>query len=499
MRPSARVRHNPRAMEIVFVSSEVVPFSKVGGLADVSAALPKALRALGHKVTVVSLLYGSIDTSGLARRLTKVKVPLAGETVALDVYEARLPSGVTVVLLGGPRVTDRQGVYGEHGEAYADNHLRFGMLCRGAIEWMRAQPRLPDVVHVHDWSTALLPVMLDHLKEEDPRLAAVKTVFTIHNLAHQGIFPLETLEEVGLPRAYGSVKELEFYGACSWLKGGILHATKLTTVSNTYAREIVTAEGGARMDGVLRSRGELLGILNGVDPAVWNPSTDPSLVARYDAEGLANKARCKTDLQQRLNLPVNPDVPVFGMVARMESQKGVDLLVDCAPTLLRQHVQVVVQGSGSPALMEAVTALAREMPDKVAYRSDFDDALAHRIYAGSDFFLVPSRFEPCGLAQMYAMRYGTVPVVRATGGLRDTVVDCDPELTTGTGFLFDEATGDALYAAVARALSAYARRGAFAKLVRRTMRGDWSWDRSARRYQSVYQAMLPAPEERAAV
>ncbi len=500
MRPGAPVRHNPRAMDIVFVTPEVVPFSKVGGLADVSAALPKALRALGHKVTVVSLLYGSIDVGAhaLARRLTKVKFPLAGEAVSLDVYEARLPSGVTVVLLGGPRVSDRPGVYGEKGEPYADNHLRFGMLCRGAIEWMRAQSRLPDVVHVHDWATALLPVMLDHLKEEDARLAEVKTVLTVHNLAHQGAFPLETLEAVGLPASYGSVKEMEFYGQASWLKGGIVHATRLTTVSHTYAREIATPEGGARMDGVLRTRGDLVGILNGVDPAVWNPSTDPSLVARYDAEGAANKARCKADLQQRLDLPVRPDTPVFGMVARMESQKGVDLLAACAPALLRQDVQVVVQGSGSPAIMEAMAGLARAMPDKVAYRSDFDDALAHRIYAGSDFFLVPSRFEPCGLAQMYAMRYGTVPVVRATGGLRDTVVDCDPELATGTGFLFEEATGDGLYAAASRAITAFSRRAAFAKLVRRVMRGDWSWDRSARRYQSVYQSMLPAAAERAA-
>jgi starch synthase len=486
-------------MDIVFVSPEVVPYSKVGGLADVSAALPKALRALGHKVTVVSLLYGSIDPSAhaFARRLTKLKVPLADEVIALDVYEARLPSGVTVLLLGGPRVSDRPGVYGEGGLSYPDNHIRFALLCRGTIEWIRQQPRMPDLVHVHDWATALLPVLLDHLAGEDPRLAEVKTVLTIHNLAHQGNFPLETLPAIGLTASHGSVQEMEFYGMASWLKGGIRHATRLTTVSPTYAREIVTPEGGMRMDGVLRTRSDLVGILNGVDPAVWNPSTDPHLVARYDAEDTAPKARCKTDLQRRLGLPVRPGTPVFGMVARMDAQKGVDLLIACAPVLLRQDVQVVLQGSGSPAIMEAVEALARAMPDKVAYRSDFDDALAHRIYAGSDFFLVPSRFEPCGLAQMYAMRYGTVPVVRATGGLRDTVIDCDPELATGTGFLFEEASGEGLYGAMARAITAFARRTAFAKVVRRVMRNDWSWDRSARRYQSVYQSALPAPRERA--
>ncbi len=488
-------------MDIVFVSPEVVPFSKVGGLADVAGALPKSLRALGHKVTVVSLLYGSIDAAAhaLARRLTRLKVPIAGETVAVDIHEARLPSGVNVVLLAGPRVSDRPGIYGEGGEAYPDNHLRFGLLCRGAIEWMRAQPRVPDLVHVHDWATALVPVLLDHLKGEDPKLASVKTVLTIHNLAHQGIFPLSSLADVGLPATYASVDELEFYGAASWLKGGIVHAGAITTVSPTYAREVLTPEGGARMDGVLRARAkDFTGVLNGVDPAVWNPGTDPSLAARYDAEDPTAKQRCKSDLQQRAGLPVRPDVPVFGMVARMEPQKGVDLLVSCAPTLLRQDVQVVVQGAGAPALMEAVAALAREMPDKVVYRSEFDDALAHRIYGGSDFFLVPSRFEPCGLAQMYAMRYGTVPVVRATGGLRDSVIDCDPELSTGTGFLFEEATGEGLYSAMARAIGAYQRRAAFSKLVRRVMRGDWSWDRSARRYQSIYESLLPQPEGDAA-
>lgn len=483
-------------MEIVFVTPEVVPFSKVGGLADVSAALPKALRALGHKVTVVSLLYGSIDVGAhaLARRLTKVKVPVAGDTVALDVYEARLPSGVNVVLLAGPRVSDRAGVYGENGEAYPDNHLRFTLLCRGAIEWMRAQSRLPDVVHANDWATALVPVLLDHLASEDTRLAAVKTVFTVHNLAHQGVFSLATLGEVGLTAAHADVQELEFYGSASWLKGAVVHASRVTTVSPSYAREMLTPEGGARMDGVLRARArDLVGVLNGVDSAVWSPSTDPHIIARYDAEDPSPRKRCKADLQERVGLPVRGDVPVFGMVARMESQKGVDLLVRCAATLLRQDAQVVVQGSGSPAIMEAVGALAREMPDKFSYRPEFDDALAHRIYAGSDFFLVPSRFEPCGLAQMYAMRYGAVPVVRATGGLRDTVVDLDPTLETGTGFIFDEPTADGLYGALSRALAAWQSPN-FSKVLRRVMRGDWSWDRSARRYQSIYEALLPRAE-----
>jgi starch synthase len=484
-------------MEIVFVSPEVVPFSKVGGLGDVIGALPKALRALGHKVTVVSLLYGSIDPAAhsLARRLTKLKVPLGGETHPSEVYEARLPSGVNVVLLTAPRVTDRNGVYGDDGTPYPDNHLRFGFLARAAIEWMRAQPRLPDIVHAHDWATGLVPVYLKHLAEEDARLASVKTVFTLHNLMHQGLFPMASLKELGLPPSYASIDELEFYGHVSWLKGGVVYADRVTTVSPSYAKEILTPDGGARMDGVLRARGRnLLGILNGIDHAVWNPCTDPHLVARYDAEDATNKARCKTDLQQRLGLPVRPEVPVVGVVARVDAQKGTDLVLGAAAPLMRQDVQLVVQGSGDPALMAQLKELATKMPDKVACRSDWDDPLAHRIYAGSDFFLVPSRFEPCGLTQMYAMRYGAVPIVRATGGLRDTVVDCDPELSTGTGFLFDAIDADELYNAVARALIAWQRRTAFPKLVRRVMRADWSWERSARRYQSLYESLIPVEE-----
>lgn len=487
-------------MEIVLVTPEVVPYSKVGGLGDVSGALPKALRALGHKVTVLSLRYGSVDPAAhsLARRLTRIKVPLAGKVVDAELWEARLPSGVNVCLLGGPGVSDRAGVYGEGGKEYADNHLRFGLLCRGAIEWMRAQPRLPDVVHAHDWPASLVPTMLKHLAKETPALGHVKTVLTIHNLAHQGLFAPETLAELGLPASEASPDRMEFWGAVSWLKGGIIDSDRVTTVSPGYAKEVLTPAGGARMDGVLRASARgFTGILNGVDPGVWNPSTDPHVIARYDAEDPLPKARCKTDLQQRLGLPVRPETPVLAMVSRIDAQKGIDLLAGAAHTLLRQDVQLVVQGQGDPALMDVLAAIAREAPEKMVFRTEYDDALAHRIFAGADLFLAPARFEPCGLTQLYAMRYGAIPVVRATGGLRDTVIDCDVTLASGTGFVFEEASPEALYGAVSRGLAAYADGGSFAKLRRRVMRQDWSWDRAAHRYQAVFEALVPA-ETRAA-
>lgn len=487
-------------MEIVLVTPEVVPFSKVGGLGDVSGALPKALRALGHKVTVLSLRYGSIDPAAhsLARRLTRVKVPLADSVIEAELWEARLPSGVNVVLLGGPGVSDRVGVYGENGIAYQDNPQRFGLLCRGAIEWMRTQPRLPDVVHVHDWPAAMVPTMLKHLARETPELGAIKTVLTIHNLAHQGLFAPETLGELGLPLSEAAPERLEFWGSVSWLKAGIIDSDRVTTVSPSYAREVLTPEGGARMDGVLRSSARgFTGILNGVDPGVWNPSTDPHITARYDAEDPLPKARCKTALQRKLGFAVRPDTPVVAMVSRIDSQKGIDLLIDAVSALLRQDVQVVVQGQGDAKLSERLKEIAQTAQEKMVFCPDYDDALAHQIFAGTDVFLAPARFEPCGLTQLYAMRYGALPVVRATGGLRDTVIDCDPTLASGTGFVFEDPTPEAFYGAVSRALSAYRNPEGFAAVRRRAMRQDWSWDRAARRYQAIFDALVPA-ESRAA-
>lgn len=476
-------------MDIVFVSPEVVPFSKVGGLGDMVGALPKALRALGHKVQVVSLLYGSIDPSAnaLARRLTKVQVPLGSEMLSAEVYEARLPSGVQVTLLNAPGLTDRPGpVYGN-----ADDDKRFAFLCRGAVEWMRAQPKLPEVVHAHDWPTALVPVYLKLLAETDPRLASIRTVMTLHNIAYQGVYSRESMAMLGLPENLFTPERLEFFGKLNWLKGGIVYADKLTTLSPGFATEITHGESGMGLEGVLRSRGkDVVGILNGVDFAVWNPATDAHLLAHYDAEDATAKARCKADLLSRCGLPPKPETPVCAWIGRFDTTKGIDLLLGAAPQLLRQDVTLVVLGEGEAKFTEALDELAKRFPDRVFVKHAFDEALAHKIYGGADFFLAPSRFEASGLAHLYAMRYGTIPIAHATGGLRDTVLDCDARLETGTGFLFDSPDVEALYGTIARGLSAYQDAAAFAKLRRRVMRRDVSWERSARQYQSLYTSLV---------
>jgi starch synthase len=474
-------------MDILFVSPEVAPFSKAGAVADVASALPKALRALGHNVRVLSLRYGSVDTTqnALARRLAKIAVPLGpNETVQAEVYEARLPSGVHVTLLNAPGLTDREKIYGGDDEARL-----FAFLSRGAIEWMRAQSKLPDVLHAHDWAAALAPVFLKLAAEKDPALRAVKSVFTLHGTAWQGRFPRASLAATGLPEKLFTPAALEFYGEVNWLKGGLLYADKVTTVSPSYAKEIATGAEGHKLEGVVRSRGEVLGVLDGVDYAVWNPATDPHLVARFNAEDVFARERCRADLLGRVGLLEHTSAPVFGFVGRLDEAKGADVLLAAAPKLLRNDLQLVLLGEGEGPIADGLSELAKRFPDRVSLRRGFDDVLAHRIFAGCDFFLAPSRFEPSGLAAMYAMRYGAVPVARATGGINDTVLDADAELRSGTGFLFDRADADELVGAVGRALAAYQSPEGLRRLRRRVMRRDVSWERSARQYAAVYQSL----------
>jgi starch synthase len=482
-------------MDVTFVTTELAPFVKVGGLADVSAALPKALRGFGHAVTVVMPRFPELEQHGLllARRLTPLRFGLGDRSFEATVLDGRLASQVDLVVVDVPGLFDRGGVYGQSGEDFADNALRFAVLSRAAAELVRqraASGRLVDVVHCNDWPTALVPTYLRALAAETPALAATRTVLTIHNVVHQGVFPKDTLPTLGIGWEQFHVDGIEFYGGINFLKQGVVTADAVTTVSPTYAREIQTPVLGAKLDGVLRARGEsLLGIVNGVDYAVWNPATDPAVAARYDAEDFANKARCKGALQKELGLPIDAQAPLFACVGRMVEQKGTDIATAALGKLLRgTDAQVVFAGDGEAGLVAAVETVVSRSGGRAAFARAASEALVHRIFAGADLALVPSRYEPCGLVQMYAQRYGAVPVAHATGGLVDTIVDCDAKLETGTGFLFDAPSADSLLGAAERACAARLL-PRWGSLVRRVMRLDRGWDRPARRYEQLYRSL----------
>jgi starch synthase len=477
-------------MEILFVTTELAPYVKVGGLADVSAALPKTLKSLGHKVTIVMPRSPAFEDAGLlvARRLTPLRIDLGGTAYDVTVFDGRLASQVDLVLVDAPGLFDRPGIYGERGEDYPDNAKRFAVLSRAAAEIakQRADAGAPfDVVHVNDWPTALVPKHLKDMGVKTP------TVLTIHNVAHQGVFPKEALAVTGLSYEEDfNVGGVEFYGGINLLKQGIVSADLVTTVSPTYAKEIQTEENGCRLDGVLRAKGRIVGIVNGVDYGVWNPATDSNLVARYDAEDPSNKARCKGALQKELGLPIEPEAPLAVSVGRIVEQKGSDLLADAIPRLLRGgDAQVIVAGDGDESLVAKLKTAVDKGHGRAVFVRAASESLVHRIFAAADVALVPSRFEPCGLVQLYAQRYGAVPVARATGGLADTIVDCDAKLETGTGFLFDEPTADALAGAAQRAIAAFVS-GRWPALRRRVMRLDRGWERAARQYEHAYKSVV---------
>ncbi len=488
-------------MDILYVCTELAPFVKVGGLADVAAALPKALRALGHKVTLVLPRFAAFEQGGLlvARRLTPLKVALGGITHEVTLFDGRLASQVDIVLVDVPGMYDRAGVYGENGEDYADNGARFAALSRAAAEIarQRAASGAPfDVVHCHDWPTALVPTFMREAAKETPELALTKTVLTMHNVAHQGVFAKEQLAALGLGWEHFSVEGAEFYGKINLLKLGVVTADAVTTVSPTYARELLTELSGAGLEGVFRdraaSRGAVVGILNGIDYSVWNPAVDAALAVRYDAQDPSPRVRCKGALQRELVLPLEPSTPIVASVGRMVHQKWTDLIADAIPQLIRAtDAQIVIAGDGDPDLVARVQDAAQRSHGRAVFLKAAPEAVVHRVFSAADVVLVPSRFEPCGLVQQYAQRYGALPVARRTGGLVDTVVDCDAKLETGTGFLFDEATPDALVAATERALAARVL-PAWPALIKRVMRLDRSWDGPARRYEVLMKQLVKA-------
>jgi starch synthase len=451
-------------------------------------ALPRALARQDVDVRVVMPLYAGMPWDQFEPLEGALTVPMWFGPLHCAVRLGRLPrSEVPVYCLEYNRYFDRPHLYGPATGAYSDNLERFAFLSRGALELVKAIGWLPDVIHAHDWQAALVPVYVDTVEWAKP-LHASATVYTIHNLAYQGVFDGGGLFITGLGQEHYNARELEHFGALNLSKGALYRSTMLGTVSPTYAREIQTGAFGCGLDGVLAARhDDLVGILNGIDTEEWNPATDPHLAARFDKRSLAGKAACKAALQREAGLPVRAEVPVLAFVGRLTSQKGIDVLAHALDRILAWDVQGVLLGTGDPETEQFFAAAARARPDRFAAWLRFDEARAHRIEAGADFFLMPSRFEPCGLNQMYSLRYGTLPIVRATGGLADTVTNYDEATGGGTGFVFGDLTPDAVANTVGWAISTwYARRAHVRRMQRRGMAQDFSWDRAARAYDELY-------------
>jgi starch synthase len=469
-------------MKILMVASEAAPFAKTGGLADVVGSLPAALKALGHEVAVLLPRYATVDLKNARRVYDSLPVWLPPQRYDTSLYliERETP----FYFLDYPPLYDRPGFYGEDGVDYPDNHIRFAVLAQAALAFCRHVWR-PDILHGHDWQAGLAPAYMRTIYGNDPTFLGIHSLFTIHNLEFHGLFPAAALADIGLAgteefRPGG----LEFFGKLCYLKGGLNYAEALNTVSPAYAREILSPEYGVGLDGVLRARSQVLsGILNGVDYADWNPETDPLIAAHYSSADLSGKRICKRDLLNAFGLPVEAmDAPLIGIVSRLTGQKGPELVAEAADDLVAEGYYMVALGSGQPQYEELFQKMAARHPARIAVRIGFNNALAHKIEAGADLFLMPSRFEPCGMNQMYSLRYGTVPVVRATGGLDDTI-------EAGTGFKFWEYSGSALVGALRAVREAFADAEGWRATMRAGMAKDFSWTVSAAEYARLYERL----------
>ena len=483
-RLDGQLRSTRAPLNVLFVASECGPWAKTGGLGEVIGALPKALDKLGLDVRVVMPLYAGMPWDEFEPLEGVLSVPMWFGTAHGRIRLGRLPgSRVPVYALEHHRYFDRPHLYGPPGEAYPDNLERFAFLSRGALELTKALGIVPDVIHAHDWQAALVPVYVDTVEWAQP-LNGSATIYTIHNLAYQGVYDGGAMIITGLGPEHYHSREFEHFGTLNLTKAALYRSTLLTTVSRNYAGEIQTPAFGCGLDGVLAERwSDLLGVLNGIDSEEWNPATDPRLAAHFDANDLAGKAACKAALQREAGLPERPTVPLLALVTRLAPQKGTDVFAHALERILAWDVQVVMLGSGDPEAERFFVARARAHPDRFRAWFPFDDARAHRVQAGADFFVMPSRFEPCGLGQLYAMRYGSIPIVHAVGGLRDTVTD------PGTGIVFASPTADALLAAVERAVALFRDPIAHAATRAAAMTRDSSWARSAKHYLDVYRSI----------
>ncbi len=475
-------------MRIVFAASECVPFSKTGGLADVVGALPRALAALGHDTTVYLPRYKQTKLPQARTVVQSITVPFDDRYRFCSVLDGGQHGGVQFYFIDYPPYFERDALYGTPLGDYSDNADRFALYSRAVLEATKILG-VPDVFHCHDWQSALVPILLRTLYAEDPAYCNAASVLTIHNIGYQGLFPPDTLPLLMLPWDLFTIDKLEFYGKVNFLKGALVFSDFITTVSKKYSQEIQTAEYGFGLEGVLRSRASTVtGILNGVDYAEWSPETDKFIVARYSPQDLSGKAKCKQDLLAQFGVTAaDPGLPVIGVVSRFAAQKGFDLISQVADRLAREEMISVALGTGDKEYEDLFRRLNKQYPQKFAVKVAYDNTLAHKIEAGADMFLMPSRYEPCGLNQIYSLKYGTVPVVRATGGLDDTIEPWDARTGRGTGFKFSDYTGEALLATVRTALQAYRDPASWKRLMRNGMGRDFSWNASAQEYVKIYE------------
>ncbi len=477
-------------MHIAFAASECVPFSKTGGLADVVGALPRALAALGHQVSVYVPRYRQTKLADPQTVVRSITIPFDDQYRFCSVVTAgtNSPAGVRFYFVDYPPYFDREALYGTAAGDYPDNAERFALFSRAVLEASKILG-VPHVFHCHDWQSALVPVMLRTLYAEDPAFRDVATVFTIHNMGYQGLFPPDILPLLMLPWELLTISNMEFFGQVNFLKGALVHSDFVTTVSKKYSQEIQTTEYGFGLEGVLRDRAATVtGIVNGVDYDEWSPQTDKFITAKYSSQDLSGKLKCKQDLLHAFGV-TNADakLPVIGIVSRFAAQKGFDLIAQIMDRLAREEMIVVALGTGDKPYEEMFQRMNKQFPNKIAAKVAFDNAIAHKIEAGADMFLMPSRYEPCGLNQIYSLKYGTVPIVRATGGLDDTIEPWDARTGKGTGFKFSDYTGEALLATIKQALLAYRDPSSWQTLMRNGMSRDFSWGASAREFGKIYE------------
>jgi starch synthase len=484
-------RETAPALHVAMVSPEIAPFAKTGGLSDSVGSLARALEQLGLRVSLIMPAYRSVLQSGFPVEDTGVRftVSISNRQEEGLLLKTMMGSSISVYLIRADKYFDRDYLYGTADGDYPDNAERFTFFARATLEVLKHDP--PSILHAHDWQSALAITFLKAQPHLYPELSSAKTVVTVHNLGYQGLFWYLDWHLLNLDWSFFNLRDLEFYGKINFLKGGIVFADAINTVSPNYAEEIKTAEQGFGLEGVFQERAaRLCGILNGVDYSLWNPETDQLIATTYSPENLSGKKVCKADLQRSFGLPENPEIPVIGVVSRLTMQKGFDLLEKALDELLSRDVQFVLLGTGDRRYQRFFARAATKHSGKLAVQIAFDESLAHKVIAGSDLFLMPSRYEPCGLTQMYSLKYGTIPVVRATGGLKDTIQEFNAETGKGNGFVFVPYEVADFLAAVDRALRLFSRKRQWQTLVKNAMAADFSWDKSARVYLNLYQGLL---------